>query len=155
MATSALPSNFEWGFATASYQIEGAISEDGKGPSIWDKFTHLEPSRTLGANGDIACDHYHRYEEDFDLLSKYGAKAYRFSIAWSRIIPLGGRGDPINEAGIAFYNRLIDSLVSRNIQPWVTLYHWDLPQGLEDRYKGWLNIEESTKDYENYASTLR
>jgi len=149
MAT--LPSDFEWGFATASYQIEGAISEDGKGPSIWDKFTHLEPSRTLGANGDIACDHYHRYEEDFDLLARYGAKAYRFSIAWSRIIPLGGRNDPINEAGIAFYNKLIDALIARGIQPWITLYHWDLPQGLEDRYGGWLNIEESTRDYENYA----
>lgn len=151
MGLAVLPSDFEWGFATASYQIEGAVSEDGKGLSIWDNFTHLEPSRTLGANGDIACDHYHRYEEDFDLLSSYGAKAYRFSIAWSRIIPLGGRGDPINEAGIAFYNKLIDSLVSRGIQPWVTLYHWDLPQGLEDRYGGWLDIEESTKDYEHYA----
>ncbi|KAJ3460768.1 hypothetical protein MRS44_011635 [Fusarium solani] len=146
-----LPSDFEWGFATAAYQIEGGANEGGKGPSIWDVFTHLEPSRTHGATGDVACDHYHRYEEDFDLLVKYGAKAYRFSLAWSRIIPLGGRNDPINEDGVAFYNKLIDALLARGITPWVTLYHWDLPQGLQDRYGGWLNIEESQKDFERYA----
>ncbi|QUC16568.1 uncharacterized protein UV8b_00809 [Ustilaginoidea virens] len=148
---SVLPSDFEWGFATASYQIEGAVREDGRGKSIWDTFCHLEPTRTKGANGDVACDHYHRYQEDFDLLSRYGARAYRFSISWSRIIPLGGRGDPVNEAGIAFYNRLIDSLIGRGIAPWVTLYHWDLPQGLDDRYGGWLDVEESQLDFERYA----
>lgn len=146
-----LPSDFEWGFATAAYQIEGGANEGGKGPSIWDVFTHLEPSRTHGATGDVACDHYHRYEEDFDLLVKYGAKAYRFSLAWSRIIPLGGRNDPVNEDGVAFYNKLIDALLARGITPWITLYHWDLPQGLQDRYGGWLNIEESQKDFERYA----
>ncbi|KAH6879839.1 putative beta-glucosidase [Thelonectria olida] len=150
-APKGLPSNFEWGFATASYQIEGGVNEDGRGPTIWDTFTHLEPSRTHGANGDVACDHYHRYEEDLDLLAKYGAKAYRFSLAWSRIIPIGGRDDPINEAGIAFYNKLIDGLLARGITPWITLYHWDLPQGLQDRYGGWLNIEEIQKDFERYA----
>jgi len=151
MSPTLLPKDFEWGFATAAYQIEGAVDEDGRGKSIWDTFCHLEPTRTKGASGDIACDHYHRFEEDFDLLSKYGAKAYRFSLSWSRIIPLGGRNDPVNEAGIAFYNRLIDSLLARGITPWVTLYHWDLPQALHDRYGGWLNVEESQLDFERYA----
>ncbi|KAL1986760.1 hypothetical protein VTN96DRAFT_5625 [Rasamsonia emersonii] len=146
-----LPHDFEWGFATAAYQIEGAVDKDGRGKSIWDTFCHLEPSRTKGANGDIACDHYNRYEEDLDLLSAYGAQAYRFSISWSRVIPLGGRNDPVNEAGIAFYNRLIDSLIARGVTPWVTLYHWDLPQALHDRYGGWLNVEESQQDFERYA----
>jgi beta-glucosidase len=146
-----LPPDFEWGFATAAYQIEGGFDQEGRGPSIWDTFTHLEPSRTKGANGDVACDHFHRYEEDLDLLQKYGAKAYRFSISWSRIIPLGGRGDPINEKGITFYNKLIDGLLDRGITPWVTLYHWDHPQALHDRYAGWLNLEESQMDFERYA----
>ncbi|GAQ10339.1 beta-glucosidase 1B [Aspergillus lentulus] len=146
-----LPPHFTWGFATAAYQIEGAVDEDGRGQSIWDTFCHLEPSRTKDANGDVACDHYHRYEEDFDLLTRYGAKEYRFSISWSRIIPLGGREDPVNEAGVAFYNKLIDSLLARGITPWVTLYHWDLPQALQDRYGGWLNVEESQRDFERYA----
>ncbi|KAJ5715784.1 CAZyme family GH1 [Penicillium malachiteum] len=146
-----LPKDFEWGFATAAYQIEGAVDEDGRGKSIWDTFCHLEPTRTKGTNGDIACDHYHRYEEDLDLLTRYGAKAYRFSISWSRIIPLGGRDDPIKEAGIAFYNKLIDSLLARGITPWVTLYHWDLPQAIHDRYGGWLDIKESQLDFERYA----
>ncbi|KEY75108.1 hypothetical protein S7711_01563 [Stachybotrys chartarum IBT 7711] len=151
MPPKALPLHFEWGFATASYQIEGAVAEGGRGPSIWDTFCHLSPSRTKGADGDVACDHYHLYEEDLDLLQRYGAKAYRFSISWSRIIPLGGRDDPLNEAGIAFYNRLIDGLLARGITPWATLYHWDLPQGLHDRYGGWLDVEESQKDFERYA----
>ncbi|SPO01987.1 probable beta-glucosidase [Cephalotrichum gorgonifer] len=151
MATPSLPPNFEWGFATAAYQIEGAVAEDGRGPSIWDTFTHLTPTRTKGANGDVACDHYHRYEEDLELLKRYGAKAYRFSIAWSRIVPLGGRDDPVNEAGIAFYNKLIDGLLEKGITPWVTLYHWDLPQGIENRYGGWLDVEESQRDFERYA----
>ncbi|CAL5873614.1 uncharacterized protein PFLUO_LOCUS7895 [Penicillium psychrofluorescens] len=146
-----LPADFEWGFATAAYQIEGAVDEDGRGKSIWDTFCHLEPTRTKGASGDIACDHYHRYEEDLDLLSRYGGKAYRFSISWSRIIPLGGRNDPVNEAGIAFYDRLIDALLARGIVPWATLYHWDLPQKLHDRYGGWLDVEESQLDFERFA----
>ncbi|GKT51994.1 beta-glucosidase 1B [Colletotrichum spaethianum] len=146
-----LQSDFEWEFATAAYQIEGGVHEDGRGPTIWDIVTHLEPSRTNGANGDVAFDHYHRYEEDLDLLVKHGAKAYRFLLAWSRIIPVGGRDDPVNEAGIDFYNKLIDGLLERGIVPWVTLYHWDLPQGLQDRYGGWLNVEESQKDFERYA----
>ena len=151
MSPVSLPSGFEWGFATAAYQIEGAVNEEGRGKSIWDTFCHLQPTRTKGADGDIACDHYHRYEEDIESLVKYGAKAYRFSISWSRIIPLGGRDDPINELGIAFYNKLIDSLLARGITPWITLYHWDLPQGIHDRYGGWLNVEESQLDFERYA----
>lgn len=147
----ALPNGFEWGFATAAYQIEGAVKEGGRGPSIWDTYCHLEPSRTNGANGDVACDHYHRYDEDFDLLTKYGAKAYRFSLSWSRIIPLGGRLDAVNEEGIEFYSNLIDALLRRGITPWVTLYHWDLPQALHDRYGGWLNVEEVQLDFERYA----
>lgn len=149
--SSLLPADFEWGFATAAYQIEGAVAEGGRGKSIWDTFCHLEPTRTKGANGDVACDHYHRYEEDYDLLTKYGAKAYRFSISWSRIIPQGGRNDPLNEEGISFYSRLIDSLLKRGITPWVTLYHWDLPQTLHDRYGGWLDVQESQLDFERYA----
>lgn len=146
-----LPANFTWGFATAAYQIEGGVNDGGRGLCIWDTFTHLEPSRTSGGTGDIACDHYHRFEEDLDLLAKFGAKAYRFSVAWSRIIPLGGRDDPVNEEGIAFYNKIIDGLISRGITPWLTLYHWDLPQALHDRYLGWLDIEESQKDFARYA----
>ncbi|KAM0271135.1 hypothetical protein ACHAQH_009184 [Verticillium albo-atrum] len=150
-ASQTLPPSFEWGFATAAYQIEGGVDEGGRGPCIWDTFTHIEPSRTSGGTGDVACDHYHRYEEDLDLLTKFGAKAYRFSLAWSRIIPLGGRDDPVNEQGLAFYDKLIDGLIARGITPWLTLYHWDLPQALHDRYGGWLDIEESQKDFERYA----
>ncbi|KAF7556903.1 hypothetical protein G7046_g6165 [Stylonectria norvegica] len=150
-ARTPLPPDFEWGFATAAYQIEGAVAEDSRGESIWDTFCHLEPTRTKGASGDVACDHYHRYEEDLDLMKMYGAETYRFSISWSRIIPLGGRNDPVNEAGIHFYNRLIDGLLARGITPWVTLYHWDLPQGIHDRYGGWLDVEESQRDFERYA----
>ncbi|KAL1888282.1 hypothetical protein Sste5346_009674 [Sporothrix stenoceras] len=148
---ASLPDDFDWGFATASYQIEGGVAEGGRGPCIWDTFCHLEPTRTKGANADVACDHYRRYEEDFDLLQKYGAPSYRFSLSWSRIIPIGGRNDPINEAGIDFYNRLIDALLARDIVPWVTLHHWDLPLGIHDRYGGWLNVEESQADFEHFA----
>lgn len=151
MTLATLPPDFQWGFATAAFQIEGGSNEDGKGPSIWDAFLHGDPPPFPGITGDIACDHYHRYEEDLDLLAKYGAKAYRFSLSWSRIIPLGGRDDPINEAGISFYNKLIDGLLARGITPWITLYHWDLPQGLHERYGGWLNLEESQRDFERYA----
>lgn len=146
-----LPPNFEWGFATAAYQIEGGVAQDGRGPCIWDIFTHKEPSPCSGGTGDVACDHYNRFEEDLDLLTKFGAKAYRFSLSWSRIIPLGGRDDPINQKGIDFYNKLIDGLIARGITPWLTLYHWDLPQALHDRYKGWLEIENSQEDFERYA----
>ncbi|ENH75636.1 Beta-glucosidase 1B [Fusarium oxysporum f. sp. cubense race 1] len=115
-APKGLPSDFEWGFATASYQIEGGVRDGRRGPSIWDTFTHLEPSRTNGDNGDIAC----------------------------------GRRDPVNEEGITFYNKIIDGLITRGITPWITLYHWDLPLALQNRYGGWLDIE-SQLDFEHYA----
>ncbi len=131
---------FLWGTATASYQIEGAVDEDGRGPSIWDTFSH-EPGRTRdGHTGDVACDHYHRWPEDVALMAEAGLNAYRFSIAWPRILPFG-RG-PANPAGLDFYDRLVDALCEKGITPVPTLFHWDLPQALEDE-GGWLNREIS------------
>ncbi|PMD28819.1 glycoside hydrolase family 1 protein [Hyaloscypha variabilis F] len=146
-----LPPEFDWGGATAAYQIEGGASQDGKGKSIWDTFSHLEPSRTNGENADVTCDHYNRMPEDVDLMASYGVDVYRFSIAWSRVIPLGGRNDPINEKGITFYNDLIDRLRARNIEPVITLHHWDTPQEIYDRYGGLLNTAEFRADFERYA----
>ena len=118
---------FVWGVATSAYQIEGARNEDGKGDSIWDRFSDLGRLRDPG---DIACDHYHRLEEDLDLLAGLGVDAYRFSVAWTRVIPDGdGR---VNTAGLDFYKRLVDGLLERGIAPYLTLYHWDLPQALQD-----------------------
>ncbi|KAG5648404.1 hypothetical protein DXG03_004978 [Asterophora parasitica] len=146
-----LPADFLWGFATAAFQIEGSTSTDGRGPSIWDGFSRI-PGKTLdGRNGDVATDSYRLLHSDLDLLEQYGIKAYRFSISWSRVIPNGGRDDPVNEKGVRWYNELIDGLLARGITPFVTLYHWDLPQALHDRYGGWLNKEEIVKDYTNYA----
>ena len=128
------PENFTWGVATASYQIEGAWDEDGKGESIWDRFSHTPGRVTHGDTGDVACDHYHRWREDVGLMKEIGLKAYRFSIAWPRILP-AGRGE-MNQAGIGFYSQLVDALLEAGIEPWVTLYHWDLPQTLQDE-GGW------------------
>jgi beta-glucosidase len=126
--------DFIFGTATASYQIEGAVTEDGRLPSIWDTFSHT-PGRTLGGEtGDVACDSYHRWESDLDLMASYGIGAYRFSIAWPRIIPTGTGA--VNQAGLDFYSRFVDGLLERGIKPIVTLYHWDLPQALEDA-GGW------------------
>ena len=136
MTTYKFPHNFLWGAATAAYQIEGAWNEDGKGESIWDRFSHTPGKISDKSTGDIACDHYHRYEEDIALMRRLGLKAYRFSIAWTRILP-AGRGR-INPKGIGFYDRLIDSLCAANIEPFLTLYHWDLPQALQDE-GGWEN----------------
>ena len=130
------PENFVWGAATAAYQIEGAANEDGRGESIWDRFSHTPGKVVNGDTGDVACDHYHRWKEDLALLTALNLSAYRFSIAWPRILPTG-RG-PVNEAGLAFYDRLVDGLLAAGITPWATLYHWDLPQPLEDA-GGWLN----------------
>ena len=128
------PSNFIWGAATAAYQIEGAWNEDGKGESIWDRFSHT-PGKIEGEDtGDVACDHYHRWRDDVALMEELGLKAYRFSIAWPRILP-AGRGK-INAAGIDFYSQLVDALLEAGIEPYVTLYHWDLPQPLQDQ-GGW------------------
>ena len=126
---------FVWGVSTASYQIEGAVAEDGRKPSIWDTWCR-QGKVANGDTGDVACDHYHRYREDVDLMKVLGVGAYRFSIAWPRVLP-DGRGAP-NEAGLSFYDRLIDAVLEAGIEPWICLYHWDLPQALEDR-GGWTN----------------
>ncbi len=128
------PSNFVWGAATASYQIEGAWDEDGKGESIWDRFTHTPGHVFEGHTGDVACDHYHRWPQDIALMQSLGLRAYRFSIGWPRILP-EGRGR-VNQAGLDFYSRLVDGLLAAGITPFVTLYHWDLPQVLQDA-GGW------------------
>jgi beta-glucosidase len=130
----AFPDGFAWGVSTAAYQIEGAVAEDGRGPSIWDTFSHQPGRTTNGDTGDIACDAYHRIDEDLGLLSQLGVTGYRFSIAWPRIQP-DGRGAP-NQAGLDHYRRLVDQLLDRGITPLVTLYHWDLPQPLQDK-GGW------------------
>ncbi len=142
------PKNFIWGAATSAYQIEGAAAEDGKGPSIWDAFCQIPGKVAKNEHGNIACDHYHRIEEDVALLKNLGVKAYRFSIAWSRILP-NGRVKKINHKGIDFYNKLIDALIAADIQPWVTLYHWDLPLALQMEENGWLgeNISDLFADY--------
>lgn len=127
---------FIWGCATSSYQIEGAWNEDGKGPSIWDSFCDLPGRVANGDTGRVACDHYHRYPEDVALMKGLGVDAYRFSVSWPRILP-EGKG-AINRAGIDFYSRLVDELLESGIEPWATLYHWDLPQALEDK-GGWAN----------------
>ena len=116
---STLPPDFLWGYATASFQIEGSTDADGRGPSIWDEFARIPGHTSDGRDGDVATDSYNRWEEDLDLLKAYGVKSYRFSLSWSRIIPLGGRNDPVNEAGIAFYNKVIDGLLARGITPFV------------------------------------
>lgn len=127
---------FNWGVATAAYQIEGAHNADGKGPSIWDTFVRRKRSIVDGSSGDVSCDFYHRYQADLDLLQSLHFDNFRFSLAWSRLIP-DGYGT-INPKGIDFYNRIIDACLERNITPWVTLYHWDLPQALEAK-GGWTN----------------
>ncbi|NOY78329.1 MAG: beta-glucosidase [Calditrichaeota bacterium] len=141
------PENFIWGTATASYQIEGAWLEGGKGLSIWDAFAHTPGKIKNGDTGDVACDHFHRYKEDIARMAEMGLKHYRFSIAWSRIQP-AGRGKP-NPQGIRFYSDLIDELLDRGITPWVTLYHWDLPLALQLERDGWLNpaMPEIFRDY--------
>lgn len=131
------PADFAWGAATASYQIEGAWNEGGKGPSIWDAFTQTPGKIAEGHNGNVTCNHYHLLERDVEMMAAMGLKAYRFSIAWSRIMPTG-RGE-VNEEGIAFYSRLLDLLAKHDITPWVTLYHWDLPLALQMEFDGWLN----------------
>src|SRR5262245_23131342 len=128
------PPGFVFGVATSAYQIEGAVAEDGRGPSIWDTFVDTPGKIVDGTGGQVACDHYHRLPEDLDLIAGLGAGAYRFSIAWPRIQPTG-RG-AVNRAGVDFYRRLLDGLAERGIAAWATLYHWDLPQALEDE-GGW------------------
>jgi beta-glucosidase len=144
----AFPKDFLWGTATSSYQIEGAVNEDGRGPSIWDSFTRLPGKIIDRSTADVANDHYHRYKEDVQLIKELGAKAYRFSIAWPRVFP-EGIGTP-NPKGLDFYQRLLDELLANGIEPFATLYHWDLPQALQDRYGGWRS-RETSKAFADYA----
>ncbi len=143
------PDDFVWGTATSSYQIEGAASEGGRGPSIWDVFCATPGKVENGESGDVACDHYHRYEEDVKLMAEMGVRAYRFSISWSRIFS-DGTASSFNQAGIDFYSRLIDCCLSNGIEPWVTLYHWDLPQNLQESIGGWLS-EDISDLFAQYA----
>jgi beta-glucosidase len=141
---------FVWGVSTSSYQIEGAVAEDGRGPSIWDVYCRQPGRIANGDTGDIACDHYHRYAEDIGLMRDLGINAYRFSVAWPRVMPRG-RGE-VNEAGLAFYDRLIDALIAADVEPWLCLYHWDLPQALQD-LGGWTN-RDSAQWFAEYATLL-
>ena len=145
------PPGFTWGVATSAYQIEGSPAADGRGPSIWDTFSHT-PGRTVnGDTGDVACDHYRRWREDVELIDSLGVDAYRFSIAWPRVQPLGSGA--WNRAGLAFYERLVDALLERSIQPHATLYHWDLPQALQDA-GGWPERDTALRfaDYAEYIA---
>ncbi|MBL4673571.1 MAG: beta-glucosidase [Arenicella sp.] len=145
---SRFPKDFVWGTATSSYQIEGAAEEGGRGPSIWDTFCAVPGNISNGDTGDIACDHYHHVDEDIRLMAQMGVKAYRFSISWSRILP-DGTSRSVNKEGVDFYNRVIDSCLKHGIQPWATLYHWDLPQTLYENEDGWLgdSIVDRFADY--------
>ncbi|GAU47799.1 hypothetical protein TSUD_263300 [Trifolium subterraneum] len=142
------PPHFLFGASTSAYQVEGAAHEDGRKPSIWDTFAHSGNGGLYKGDGDIACDQYHKYKDDVQLMSKMGLDAYRFSISWSRLIP-DGKG-PINPKGLQYYNNLINELTRQGIQPHVTLYHWDLPQALEDEYGGWVS-RRIIKDFTAYA----
>jgi len=150
IVSRAFPKTFSWGVATSAYQIEGAAQTDGRGPSIWDTFSHTPGKIIDGSTGDVACDHYHRYREDVDIIAGLNADSYRFSIAWPRVQPLGSGA--WNEAGFDFYTRLIDSLAAKNISIHVTLYHWDLPQALQDQ-GGWLN-RDTTVYFAEYAAEV-
>jgi beta-glucosidase len=150
-APASFPKDFLWGTATSAYQIEGAVNEDGRGRSIWDTFSHTPGKVDDGSNGDRANDHYHRYKEDVGLIAALGARAYRFSIAWPRIFP-EGTGTP-NAKGLDFYDRLVDELLKKGIEPFATLYHWDLPQALQDKVGGWQSTETS-KAFGGYAGTI-
>ncbi|MFF7449035.1 MULTISPECIES: GH1 family beta-glucosidase [unclassified Streptomyces] len=147
---AALPHDFLWGTATSAYQIEGAVAEDGRAPSIWDTFAHT-PGKIAGDDhGDVACDHYHRWRDDIALMRQLGTNAYRLSIAWPRVLP-GGDG-PVNAKGLDFYDELVDGLLAAGITPSVTLYHWDLPQALQDR-GGWPE-RETAEHFAAYASVV-
>jgi beta-glucosidase len=151
-APASFPDGFLWGTATSAYQIEGAVDEDGRGRSIWDTFSHTPGKIEDHSNADRANDHYHRYKEDVGLIRELGVKAYRFSIAWPRVFPQGA-GAP-NPKGLDFYDRLLDELLRNGIEPFATLYHWDLPQALQDRVGGWQSSDTSKAfgDYAGYVA---
>ncbi|KAG8364973.1 hypothetical protein BUALT_Bualt18G0054200 [Buddleja alternifolia] len=148
---SDFPHGFLFGAATSAYQIEGAFHEDGKSLNNWDVFCRIKGSIANGENGDIADDHYHRYMEDIEIMHSLGLSAYRFSISWSRVLPRGKFGG-VNQAGIIFYNKIIDNLILRGIEPFVTIHHNDYPQELEDRYRGWLS-PLMQEDFVHFAET--
>jgi len=151
METSDFPEQFLFGTATASYQVEGAVAEDGRGESIWDRFSHTQGKIRSGHTGDVACDHYHRFKEDIALMTQMGVNAYRFSIAWPRIIPDGeGR---VNQKGLDWYARLADALRGAGIEPCATMYHWDLPQALEEKYGGWRS-RKTVEAFGRYAEVI-
>jgi beta-glucosidase len=147
---AALAEDFTWGVATAAYQIEGAVDEDGRAPSIWDTFSHTPGKVAGGDTGDVACDHYHRWREDIGLVKELNAGAYRFSIAWPRVVPDGDGA--VNSKGLDFYDKLVDGLLAAGIDPFVTLYHWDLPQALQDR-GGWPH-RETAEHFARYAGIV-
>ena len=150
MTNAHFPKTFTWGASTSAFQIEGAVHEGGRGESIWDRFSHTPGKIAIGDDGDVACDHYHRFAEDLDLVKSLGLHAYRFSISWPRIIPTG-RGASV-QAGIDFYDRLVDAMLERGVEPWATLYHWDLPQPLQE-LGGW--AERDTIDrFAEYADAI-
>jgi beta-glucosidase len=144
------PDGFTWGAATSAYQIEGSIDADGRGRSIWDTFSHTPGAIADGTTGDTACDHYHRYREDVALMAELGLPAYRFSIAWPRVLPDGS--GPVNQAGVDFYSRLVDDLLEHGITPLLTLYHWDLPQRLQD-HGGWSERGTASR-FADYAAVV-
>lgn len=150
MPSIVFPEDFMWGAATSSYQIEGAVAEDGRGPSIWDTFSHTPGKVHNGDTGDVACDHYHMYRQDVAIMRGLGLKGYRFSTAWPRIFPKGG--GRANQKGIDFYKSLVEELLKNNIEPMATLYHWDLPQALQDK-GGWKN-RDTVKYFTEYAWTM-
>jgi beta-glucosidase len=151
MEGSGFPEGFLWGSATASFQVEGAASEDGRGESIWDRFCRTPGKVAGGHTGDVACDHYHRWKDDIRLMKDLGMQAYRFSTAWPRVIPSGN--GPINKAGLEFYDRLVDGLLEADIIPYVTLFHWDLPQAIQDK-GGWVNREAVVPPFTEYAQAV-
>src|SRR5262245_31154501 len=145
------PNGFFWGTGTSSYQIEGAWNEDGKGPSIWDTYAHQPGNIKNNDNGDVANDHYHRYKEDVALMKDIDANAYRFSIAWPRIFPEGT--GTANSKGLDFYSHLADELKAAGMEPFATLYHWDLPQTLQDKHRGWQS-KDTAKAFADYAGYM-
>uniref|UniRef100_A0A453REK0 Uncharacterized protein n=1 Tax=Aegilops tauschii subsp. strangulata TaxID=200361 RepID=A0A453REK0_AEGTS len=149
---SQFPRDFLFGTASSAYQYEGAVREGGRGPSIWDAFTHNHPEKIAnGSNGDVAIDSYHRYKDDVNIMKDLGFNAYRFSLSWSRILPSGKLSGGVNMEGINYYNNLIDKLISEGIEPFVTLFHWDSPQVLEQQYGGFLS-QLIVEDFKDYAS---
>ena len=150
MALLSFPEHFQWGVASASYQVEGAVCEDGRSESIWDRYCSIPGNVANGEDGSVACDHYHRFREDVSLMKSMGVRAYRFSIAWPRVCPYGD--DTVNPKGLTFYSKLVDELLAAGITPYATLYHWDLPQCMQD-IGGWTN-PDMPRRFEQYCRAV-